>query len=101
MLRRERANGGQVGRGRTPARQVEKFPPEPISASGATLVASRRVVWWLLLKPEKLKPAEAELVQKLRELPQFEQVYELSQQFVTMVRERNGAALSAWLLTAR
>jgi transposase len=101
MLRRERANGGQVGRGRTPARQVKIFPPVPTSASNATLPASRRLVWWLLLKPEKLKPGEAELVQKLRELPQFEQVCELSQQFVTMVRERNGRALSPWLLAAR
>lgn len=100
MLRRERANGGQVGRGRTPVRQVEIFPPASTPASGTTLPASRRLVWWLLLKQEKLKPAEAELVQTLRELPQFEQVYELSQQFMTMVRERNGALLNSWLKAA-
>jgi transposase len=100
-LRRAQANGGQVGSGRTPARQVEISPPVPVSAFSVPLPASRRLVWSLLLKAEKLKEAQVKLVQKLRALPQFEEVYELSQQFVTMVRERNGTVLSAWLEAAR
>jgi len=95
-LRRERENGGPTGKGRVATRQIELIPAVPVSTT-AKLPASRRLVWGVLLKEEKLNQADRELVQKLKELNTFEQLYELSQQFVARVRERDSTALASWL----
>jgi transposase len=69
--------------------------------SAANLPASRRLVWSVILSDEKLKETERQLIPKLKDLPAFDQLYELGQQFVAMVRERDSAALKSWLERAQ
>jgi len=57
----------------------------------------RRAVW-MLLKPERLKEAEQQMVENLCRLsPEVEQATALTRRFMQMVRERQADQLSEWM----
>lgn len=72
-------------------RQKQAKPPSPRQA--AMLLARR---------PEKLKPAEKQLLAKLNECcPEIPTLYELTQGFATVFRGKQSGTLQTWLNQAR
>ena len=77
------------------SRQPKKTapPPGPFDECQA-----KQAVWLYFRSPEKLTPAEQEELSFLQQVhPSLETAYRLVQEFVDMVRKREGEGLEAWL----
>ena len=88
-------------RGRPPARQVQVFhPPEaaaPYPSRALALPASRRLVWVLLQPESKLDPHQHALRQHLLRFPEIDRAFALTQQFQTLLRQRQARDLLPWI----
>lgn len=60
-------------------------------------IAPRRLVWLLLNDPKELNRRERQTLLLLKQEPDIERAYDLTQQFVAMMKERNAQLLAAWL----
>ena len=70
-------------------------PPDPLEQC-----ASRQIVWLFIRKEKDLTDAEKATVSSLRQSsPLVNQVYELVQDFLVIVRERQGERLDRWIET--
>jgi transposase len=100
VLRRERMLGGPSGYGRRPL-----LPIEPVADAAtadrttqhATLPAPRQLSWLLLRPLTALDEPDQALLQQLRQEQEVATAYDLTQQFLTMVRERTPDVFAAWL----
>lgn len=88
-------------RGRSPVRQVEVFiPPNSSPAVDplvASLPASRRLVWLLIQPMDKLDDPQQLLRQRLLQLSDLQIAFELTQRFLSLIRQREVDALQPWL----
>lgn len=57
----------------------------------------RTLAWLLVHDPEDLADKETAILQHLQQHTLLAQVYQLAQQFVTMVKERDAASFDVWL----
>ncbi|MEO8397475.1 MAG: ISL3 family transposase [Chloroflexota bacterium] len=87
--------------GRPPARPVEVFTPPTPQLTPASLPASRRLVWFLLLPSSELDEQQQHLRAHLRQLPQIQQAFALAHQFLAMVRQRMPTVLAPWIEACR
>jgi transposase len=57
------------------------------------------VTWpgWISRDPKHLKEEEKQALSLIHTSPSLDRAYELSQQFVTMIKERNAQQLASWL----
>jgi transposase len=100
VLRRERMLGGPSGYGRPPI-----LPIEPVAEAATTdratqqlrLPAPRQLAWLLLRPLTALDDTEQALLRRLRQEQEVATAYDLTQQFLTMVRERTPDRFDAWL----
>jgi transposase len=83
--------------GRPPSRQVEVFVPPEQRLDTSRLPASSRLAWLLLHPPTRLDEEQLRLRSQLRQHPAFEHLYSLTQQFLTLVRNRQVDALLPWI----
>jgi transposase len=67
-------------------------PPAPLP-----LPAPRQLAWLLFQDVEKRSAAEQALVEQLQQHPDLPHVQQLVQQGAAMIRQRQAAALDAWL----
>jgi Transposase and inactivated derivatives len=65
--------------------------------TSANKKAPRHLAWLFLHDPEQLEKQEQLTLSLLRRGKSVDLVYELAQQFVTMVKERNAKPMDAWL----
>jgi len=100
VLRRERMLGGPSGYGRRPI-----LPIEPLADAATTDRATQhpklpgtRQLAWLLLRPlTALDETDQALLQQLRQEQEVATAYDLTQQFLGMVRQRTPDAFDPWL----
>jgi len=79
---------------------AKKQAPVPPTSSVDTLSA-RQAVWLLVRDPSALDQTEQETLRMLRQSsPRVETIYQLVQDFVHMVRYRQGEKLDSWLSQA-
>ena len=69
----------------------------PLPTPTAPKLAPRPLAWLFLRDPEQLEQQEKQTLSLLRETQPVEMAYELAQQFVTLLKERNAQPLSTWL----
>jgi len=75
--------------------------PQAAPASKPRPLSVRQAKWLLVRQPEKLEAEEVALRERLCELcPEVAAAYPLAQQFMDIIRERNGALLDSWLADA-
>lgn len=60
-------------------------------------MAPRHLAWLFLRDPERLEMQEMQVLSLIRKSQQVETAYELAQQFVTLLKERNAQPLDTWL----
>ena len=60
-------------------------------------LAPRHLAWLFLRDPDHLKEQEKHDLSAIRISPSIDLAYELSQQFVTMLKERDVQSLASWL----
>ncbi len=84
--------------------QVRRDEPASTSEAGPKQanrvprrLAPRPLAWLFLRDPKHLKEEEKQTLSLIRTSPTIERAYELSQQFVTMVKERDSQRLASWL----
>lgn len=70
---------------------------KPEGAKVSKLAAPRHLAWLLVQKPADLSVEKRQILDFLCEDSQISQLYRLSQQFVTDLKERNVANFEAWL----
>lgn len=91
--------------GRAPTRQVEVSVFSTASPGGrsatATLPASRRLVWLLIHPTSELELDQQRLRQRLLRLPGIDRAHDLSQRFLTLVRQRQADAFQPWIDACR
>ena len=87
--------------GRPPTRPVDVFTPPTPHLTLASLPASRRLVWFLLLPSSELNEPQQHLRAQLRQLPQIQQAFTLAHQFLAMVRQRVPTVLAPWIEACR
>lgn len=63
----------------------------------ARLPSAKQISWLLMKRVETLTERECQLLQWVREDTLVARLYELGQQFATMIRERQAERLDAWL----
>ena len=79
-----------------PKKQAPASPPSPLET-----LSARQAVWLLVRESEELDQTEQETLALLRQSsPRVETIYQLVQDFVHMVRLRQGNKLDAWLKQA-
>jgi transposase len=71
--------------------------PSPPKKRLNKTIAPRRLVWLLLNHPKELDRQERQTLSLLKHEPPLARAYDLAQQFVTMVHERNALPLATWL----
>ena len=64
-------------------------------------MAPRQLAWLFLHDPDQLEKQDQQMLTRLRQVPQIETAYGLSQQFVAMMKEHNVQPLDAWLWTCQ
>lgn len=64
----------------------------------ANTIAPRHLAWLFLNDPEQLEKREQRTLSLLRRNKTIDHAYELTQQFVMMVKERNAKPIDTWLL---
>jgi len=63
----------------------------------AQKMAPRHLAWLFLRDPEQLETQEKQTLSLIRKAQQIEIAYGLTQQFVTLLKERNAQPLDTWL----
>jgi transposase len=63
-----------------------------------TLAAPRQLAWLLVSDPARLEEYEQHTLSFLRQHSEVNRAYEVAQQLLTMVKERNAAPLESWFL---
>jgi transposase len=88
-------------KGRPSVRQVPPFQPSVAESAAApiksTLPASRRLVWVFIHPPDKLDEEQLRLRHTLRQFPDVERAFALTQRFFSLVRQRQPALLQPWI----
>ena len=88
-------------KGRPPIRQVQPFQPSVAELAAAPaesiLPASRRLVWVFIHPPDKLDEEQLRLCHTLRQIPEVERAFTLTQRFFSLVRQRQSALLQPWI----
>ena len=85
-----------VNKGRS-VRQIYRSGGPPLIPT-----PSPRQTLWMLLKPEKLKEPEQEVIKSLVELsPEIEKAVKLANHFYQLMKERKVGQLSAWMEEAQ
>jgi transposase len=119
QLWRELQTQGYVGARKQVARWVQTHRTEPavaapkkygfrthrlatttsstLTTGAPALAAPRRLVWLLLREPSQLNAEDTALFARLQQHPEVRRAQELAQEFQTMVRQRDPAALDGWL----
>jgi transposase len=69
-------------------------PPPPVMSE---LPSARQLTWMMIRQPGQLKQEEREVLLRLQQDAQMEQVYTLAQQFIQLVKRREAAKLNQWL----
>jgi len=84
--------------------QVRRDEPASVSESGQKQanraprrLAPRHLAWLFLRDPDHLKKQEKHDLSVIRISPSIDLAYELSQQFVTMLKQRDAQPLASWL----
>jgi len=81
------------------SRQADRFEARPVRRAGRqSLGAPRHLAWFLVSDPARLEEQKRQTLLFLRQHSEVNQAYELAQQLLTMVKERNAAPLESWLL---
>ena len=70
---------------------------QPQTKTSANKKAPRHLAWLFLHDPEQVGRQEQLTLSRLRQEKSVDQVYELAQQFVAMVKERNAQPMDTWL----
>jgi transposase len=97
------------------ARQQLLSPPDPSSRRGRNQqvgraqseqavapLRTRRVVWWLLRRPETLSSGHQAVLTRMEQAsPAFGRLYRLTVQFTEMLRKRQVEQLRPWLDAAK
>ena len=73
------------------------FAPSVATAKLVDLPSNRSLSWLLMQNKETQSTTEATLLHSLRQHPAIEQIYQLTQQFKTMVQQRQVSSLDPWL----
>jgi transposase len=100
VLRRERMLGGPSGYGRRPILPIEPAADAATTAPATQhpkLPAARQLAWLLLRPLAALDETEQALLQHIRQEQEVATAYDLTQQFLAMVRERTPDAFDPWL----
>jgi len=85
----------QRGRGRPPTSSPSPKPP------AQRRLSARQAAWLLVRRPEKLKQEEQRSIERLcQQAPTVEVAYDLAQEFIQMVRERQAEPFDGWLQRA-
>ena len=83
----------QLGDKGSSVRQIHRSGSPPLIPT-----PSPRQTLWMLLKPEKLKEPEQEVIKRLVELsPEIEKAVKLADHFYQLMKERKAGQLSAWI----
>jgi transposase len=75
----------------------ELAQPQRQALSTAKNMAPRHLAWLFLYDSRHLKQQEQQTLSLIRKVQNVDVVYELVQQFVTMVKARDATALDTWL----
>jgi transposase len=88
--------------GHPPRRRGRPTAATPSAApSPQRHLSARQAAWLLVCQPEKLKPDEQDMVQRLcQHTPLVAVAYQLAQEFIQMVREHQVEKLNPWMLRA-
>ncbi len=88
-------------KGRPSARQVQPFRPlgsQPsVAQATSTLPASRHLVWFFIHPPTQLTQEQLHLRHFLRQIPDVERAFALTQRFFSLVRQQQPALLQPWI----
>ncbi len=77
-------------------------PKRTTPAAGIRRLSSRHASFLFVKRPETLPPAQQRFLEQICQASeQMKQIYELSPQFVSMVRQRQAEQLDAWLKRVR
>lgn len=79
------------------AEDYAEHTPGADGSPGSPLPSMKRLAWLLMRDPAKLNPADVEVIQVICQHTAIEQVYQLVQQYRTMIQERQAATLDPWL----
>ena len=100
VLRRERMLGGPSGYGHRPILPIEVVVDAATTdptTQHPTLPAPRQLAWLLLRPLTPLNDTDQALLHQLRQEQEVDTAYDLTQQFLTLVRERTPDAFDSWL----
>jgi len=67
-------------------------------AGQRSLDAPRHLAWLLVSDPARLEEQQRQTLSFLRQHAEVHRAYDLAQQLLTMVKERNAAPLESWVL---
>jgi transposase len=77
-------------------------PKPPVRTPPKRRLTAREVSWWYMLPPEQLtERQQAQLRQVCQAEADLHMAYELTQEFVKMVKERKKDCLEAWMKRAQ
>jgi transposase len=86
-----------------PAPSVDKDPPRPtaVTAPKRQRLSSQKASWLFVLPKEKLTPEQhRQLEQMCQGSPELSHAYELSQDFLSLLKDRKAHELTAWISAA-
>ena len=81
----------------TPGVIPEQRASSSVESGNIELPSYKQLAWLLMKAPDQFSAGEAELVQHIRQDPEIDQGYDLAQQFLALVHERDLQALDPWL----
>ena len=87
-----------------PARPMQGTPRKPrlVVPKGQRRLSSRQASWLLLSAPEKRTEVQRQLLEHIcQESPELHTAYLLTQEFVTLLKERQPEMLDGWLTRAK
>jgi transposase len=87
-----------------PARPMQGTPRKPrlVAPKGQRRLSSRQASWLLLSAPEKRTEVQQQLLEHIcQESPELHTAYLLTQEFVTLLKERQPEMLDGWLTRAK
>jgi transposase len=89
----------QLQREATEAMQANHLPVSSSARAGQrSLDAPRHLAWLLVNDPARLEEPERHTLSFLRQHSEVNRAYDVAQQLLTMVKERNAAPLESWFL---
>ena len=87
-----------------PARPMQGTPRKPrlVAPKGQRRLSSRQASWLLLSAPEKRTRVQQQLLEHMcQQSPELHTAYLLTQEFVTLLKERQPEMLDGWLTRAK